>query len=116
MKCKKCKHYKNDYSKSMYCYDCIHNLDLKDRYVDDDDNGVCLNMEKKSEVNMGMYNYVDYVINCPCGSDVTQWQTKEGDPALYRVEAKDVNSMTGKCAFCGRVFIVKLPERHITGY
>ena len=32
----------------MYCYDCIHNLDFKDRYVEDD--GVCLNMEKKNDL------------------------------------------------------------------
>ena len=51
---------------------------------------------------MGMFNWVDFVCNCPlCDSEVIGFQTKEGDLILDTVEFESVNNFYSGCDDCG---------------
>ena len=51
---------------------------------------------------MGMFDYVNYNCECPvCGTQVTDFQSKDGDCLLERVEPTDVSYFYASCRGCG---------------
>ena len=51
---------------------------------------------------MGMFDYVRYEAPCKkCGELLQNWQSKDGDCDLKRLQVKDVNTFYDNCKVCG---------------
>jgi Zn finger protein HypA/HybF involved in hydrogenase expression len=51
---------------------------------------------------MGLFNYVNYSANCRhCKTEVTEWQTKDGDSRMVTVSPTTVDSFYTICPGCG---------------
>ena len=52
---------------------------------------------------MGLFNYVDYTGKCPaCGEEISypEWQTKDGDLYLRKVQPWEVKNFYSPCPRC----------------
>lgn len=51
---------------------------------------------------MGMFDYVDVDVNCPnCGTKIEEFQTKDTDCTLAKVDVIEVDNFYGDCEKCG---------------
>lgn len=54
---------------------------------------------------MGLFDIVRYKDACPlCGGEITDFQTKDGDPCLKTVNPEDVTYFYGQCEKCDKWF------------
>lgn len=52
---------------------------------------------------MGMFDYVDAPpVACPCGAEVSGWQSKDADCFLEHVDPRQVDRFYSTCTACGR--------------
>lgn len=50
---------------------------------------------------MGLFDYVNYEMPCPkCGTEITEFQTKDGDSYMKTVEYWQVGNFYGSCPKC----------------
>lgn len=51
---------------------------------------------------MGMYDYIDFKAPCvKCGTEILNWQSKDGDCVLGTLQPLQVNHFYSYCPSCG---------------
>lgn len=51
---------------------------------------------------MGMFDIIDYKMNCPvCGNEVTDFQSKDKDCIMSKLQLYKVDNFYTSCVICG---------------